>query len=46
MVAGSRQLLTVFEGTSTLRPKMHKHPHISINFYTDIEAKLFLDKRN
>jgi len=32
MVAGSRHLLTVFEGTSTLRPKMHEHPHLGTNF--------------
>jgi hypothetical protein len=32
MVAGSRHLLTGFEGTSILRPKMHQHPHLSINF--------------
>jgi hypothetical protein len=31
MVAGRRHLLTVFEGTSLLRHKMHQHPHLSIN---------------
>lgn len=32
MVAGSRHLLTVFVGTSILRPKMHQHPYFSIIF--------------
>jgi len=33
MVAGSHHLLTVFEGASILRPKMHQHPHLSTIFF-------------